>query len=384
MSTPGTGGLPERRLDQTYTQPPTTVAPGSASGIFRGRLVIISGSSANGSNGLFVYSGAPAAGNLILSISAVAGTDQYGNNYRGGGLAIYKGGQTFFIGIPGLLPEIDFFTGVAMELKNANISAGTTGAALLQLIQLVISGPRGNAAGGTDWAQIVFTSNNAGGTAPASGFLVYINDAQVALSQLRWGANGVSIQNGLSLATVSTTANELNLTNAAGLAGNVVVGQSDISTVTVTATGQTQLCAGYSVPANDAVIGATYRLKTFGTGTQGATLQTLTFAAAFGLLGNTGSGITFGTADFTASGAFRWSCQVTIMCVTTGTGGTWLVNCEATVTSSAGNFSGSSTNTTPLAFSTTIGEVLSASCSWGATTTNPSISSFGSFMERIV
>ncbi len=83
MSTPGTGGLPERRLDQTYTQPPTTVAPGSASGIFRGRLVIISGSSANGSNGLFVYSGAPAAGNLILSISAVAGTDQYGNNYRG-------------------------------------------------------------------------------------------------------------------------------------------------------------------------------------------------------------------------------------------------------------------------------------------------------------
>jgi hypothetical protein len=84
MSIPGTGGLPARRLDQTYSPPAAATQAGSASGIFRGRLVVISGSSTNGSNGLFVYSGTPGFGNLILSISAVAGTDQFGNPYPAG------------------------------------------------------------------------------------------------------------------------------------------------------------------------------------------------------------------------------------------------------------------------------------------------------------
>jgi len=84
MTTPGTGGLPTPRPDQTRTYPSVGSQAGSSSGIFRGRLVIISGSSTNGSNGLFVYSGTPGPGNLILSISAVAGTDQYGNQFPAG------------------------------------------------------------------------------------------------------------------------------------------------------------------------------------------------------------------------------------------------------------------------------------------------------------
>lgn len=48
--------------------------------IIRARLVIISG--ANG--GLFIYSGTPAAGNLIASIAAAPGTDPYGNAYLDG------------------------------------------------------------------------------------------------------------------------------------------------------------------------------------------------------------------------------------------------------------------------------------------------------------
>jgi hypothetical protein len=83
-SLPGTGGLPARRLDQQYSTPAAGVQAGSSAGIFRGRLVVVSGTSTNGSNGIFVYSGTPGAGNLIVSIAAVAGTDQYGNAYPAG------------------------------------------------------------------------------------------------------------------------------------------------------------------------------------------------------------------------------------------------------------------------------------------------------------
>lgn len=46
---------------------------------FRGTVVINSAGTA-----LLVYDGTPAAGNLILSLSAFAGNDVYGNNYPGG------------------------------------------------------------------------------------------------------------------------------------------------------------------------------------------------------------------------------------------------------------------------------------------------------------
>jgi hypothetical protein len=61
------------------TSPPA-VPPGSSTGIVRAREVIVSGS--NG--GVFVYSGKPAAGNMIASITGSAGTDSYGNSYYAG------------------------------------------------------------------------------------------------------------------------------------------------------------------------------------------------------------------------------------------------------------------------------------------------------------
>ncbi len=77
MTIPGLGGQTPQRPDQAYagTQG-QAVAPGSPA-VVRARLVIISG--ANG--GLFVYSPSPGAGNLIASIAAMAGTDQFGNSY---------------------------------------------------------------------------------------------------------------------------------------------------------------------------------------------------------------------------------------------------------------------------------------------------------------
>jgi len=77
------GGL-AIRPDQNTDPPPMVVAPGGNAGVFKGRLVVIFGTSANGSTGLFVYSGSPALGNLVGSIASVAGTDPYGNAYLAG------------------------------------------------------------------------------------------------------------------------------------------------------------------------------------------------------------------------------------------------------------------------------------------------------------
>jgi hypothetical protein len=58
------------------------IQAGTSSGVVRAHLVIISGATAGG--GIFVYSGQPAAGNLIGSWAGTAGTDAFGNAYPAG------------------------------------------------------------------------------------------------------------------------------------------------------------------------------------------------------------------------------------------------------------------------------------------------------------
>lgn len=83
-----------RRPDQRQDPPPAVVAPGSQTGIFRGRLVQIIGGAPPGF-GLFVYNPTLAFGNLLDSVAAVGGHDQKGNlvlvgitNYTGGAPSI--------------------------------------------------------------------------------------------------------------------------------------------------------------------------------------------------------------------------------------------------------------------------------------------------------
>jgi hypothetical protein len=55
-----------------------------AEGSVTANTVVISGSG----DGLFVYDGIPAFGNLILAIASAAGTDSFGNEYSGPGIAL--------------------------------------------------------------------------------------------------------------------------------------------------------------------------------------------------------------------------------------------------------------------------------------------------------
>lgn len=79
----GLGGLLAARPDQQY-YPAAGGAqiPGSRTGPLRAREVIVFGSGKN--TGVFVYSPAPAFGNLIASIAALGNVDPYGNAYLPG------------------------------------------------------------------------------------------------------------------------------------------------------------------------------------------------------------------------------------------------------------------------------------------------------------
>jgi hypothetical protein len=73
------GGLPAMRPDQVTESSGAGVAPGTASGTFRGRQVIIFGTSP--ASGLFIYNGAPALGNppQIAAVPSGVTIDPFGN-----------------------------------------------------------------------------------------------------------------------------------------------------------------------------------------------------------------------------------------------------------------------------------------------------------------
>lgn len=83
----GLGGVNTPRPDQAWRPGPgTTIAPGGAAGVFRGRLVIVYGTGPG--SGVFVYDPSPGAGNLVASITE-ASTDPFGNATIPGAIASY-------------------------------------------------------------------------------------------------------------------------------------------------------------------------------------------------------------------------------------------------------------------------------------------------------
>lgn len=186
MTIPGRGGLPPRRIDQQYAPPSPGIPPGSAAGIIRAFELILFGT---GPRGVFVYSGTPALGNPpVIALTAPGVTkDPYGNTVLPGGLSIIFGGQTIFLGSVGGISELEFLSGGASEQAPANVASGLVGSALLQTIQLLISGPKG---AGNDWTQIQLVSGNAGATTNAEIFFNYITTLGAALNYGTVGIGG--------------------------------------------------------------------------------------------------------------------------------------------------------------------------------------------------
>lgn len=77
--------------------------------------------------GIFFYSGPPANGNLVLSIAATAGTDDFGNTFPSG-FNITESGKAVVLGLTGGSPLLYFVTGLAATFNSAAIQGIIQGA----------------------------------------------------------------------------------------------------------------------------------------------------------------------------------------------------------------------------------------------------------------
>jgi hypothetical protein len=256
----------------------------TATGTITSTTVIVAGAT----GGVFVYSGVPANGNLISSNAGVAGTDTHGNAYLGGGFAVYSGGRTFFMGVVGGLPIVEMFTNDSMEGTEANIAAGVVGSGATKYMTTVFSGPKGNGVGFTDWAQIIWASNMFGGTpGGASGTLVYINNAQVALAMASWNAfgfNAPAINGGWS-------------TPALTLVGN-----------TVTPT----IIASSPIPIGQPVVSSIYEMTIDGNIQGGGVAESLSLVVKLGAVAFTSGGFTGATNYATGD---IWTLTIKMQCL---------------------------------------------------------------------
>lgn len=153
------------------------------------------------STGLFAYSGTPGAGNLIFSVTAPGVTaDPFGNAIAppaviGGGAAIYgASGQAIFLGLLSTIGILEFLTGAAFEATAANMAGEAVGSGNAQVMELLLSGPKGSTVGGRDWVQIELASNRKDGTNTASLSLQYIADSGAVTTLLALNSAGISVQ----------------------------------------------------------------------------------------------------------------------------------------------------------------------------------------------
>lgn len=178
--------------------------------------------------GLFFYSGTPAAGNLIISLvgpGVVA--DPKGNTVKPDGLTIYgPAGQDIFLGLGAVSgnSQLQFLSGAAIEGQASALVTAISGAGATEFLQIALEGPALNVAGLTDWMTMQVASSNQGGTTLAEILFSYVNNAQVAATILNINNLGLGLFNTAAPAAVAGRAgifaSNSNLDFVSGADGN--------------------------------------------------------------------------------------------------------------------------------------------------------------------
>lgn len=327
------------------------------------QVVIIQGSTGSG---LFVYSPAPGAGNLVASISAAAGVDSFGNAYKAGVNTYGVGGSyinllnnTISIGASSGDTHPGTVQGGAGDLvmKSGGIS-GVDVAAGITLLSKLLSVSGNNPT----------TCIGAGTPSPVTGATL---EVQGVLS-LQNSAAPVGVAGFTEL--YADTTGQPAYVNAAGLQMGLSGAQlADFTQFTVTGTTLADITKAWSIPAG-APVGSIWELTVSGSGSTPAAATTLQFG---GLVGATaGSAGTFGANTFpSAVDPFRFKVIYTIMVTATGAGGTFDNEINPAVAVAANwipgnsaNFtaSGTASNTGGLAIDTTVPNVFKVQAAWGA------------------
>jgi len=149
---------------------------------------------------------------------------------------------------------------------------------------------------------------------------------------------------------------------------------ADFTHYTVTAASATQCSKAWSIPANDAQVGTTYRLTLAGNGTQGSTAQGLFFETSGGFAETPLAASFVGTST-----AFFFKVVFEITVITTGSSGT----CNVSGTAIAGGSEASVGFTQAAAFNTTSAFTFEIESFWSSTTGTPTMTCYQSYLERL-
>lgn len=146
-------GSPSRFPYEDRPQPSPGVGPGQGQNV-RARIVIIFGTG----GGLFVYSGTPAAGNLIASITSAAGTDPFGNPYDSD-VTVYGSAGTFVQMLAATVARINLGTGDPAETTPGAVATRILGTGGPRILQAIMQSPL--VSGSTDFTQMGLGSPSA-------------------------------------------------------------------------------------------------------------------------------------------------------------------------------------------------------------------------------
>lgn len=108
----------------------TAISGGTITGTTINGSTVNAGDTIINAAGVFVYSGTPAAGNLIVSIARLPGADAFSNNYLGGGVTSYDNSSLLALNHTGGVLQWYSFTAqpnAVFTFGGASITANTAG-----------------------------------------------------------------------------------------------------------------------------------------------------------------------------------------------------------------------------------------------------------------
>ncbi|MFD7999947.1 hypothetical protein [Streptomyces mirabilis] len=273
--------------------------------------------------------------------------------------------------------------------------------------QVVTSGTRpatpysGKPIAQSDTAYSTFFSN---GTAPASASWVEIPNSSSTFGSNLKLASGVQLLIGADTNLYRSAANVLKTDDAFVTVGNVTVG-GDLKLVGGTTTYRNQLSAqttvantvtetviaSMTVPANDAVVGAVYRIKAWGTvSAAAATTPTMNWKWKIGGTGGYQMAQSQNRTAGAAGAATRaWQCVGEVVCLATGASGSfqgsllttegWSVTGGPPIVTPAVILDG----TTPGTRDSTASQQICLTATWGTANASNTLTCLGYYAERI-
>lgn len=186
------------------------------------------------------------------------------------------------------------------------------------------------------------------------------------------------------------TASSPQLITPSGFTGVIPATASDSTTFTATQAAVRQLSKSWDVPANDAAANTIYRLTVWGKGTQGSTANNASWSVTIGAAGNgvtTVSVIALGVAGaaWVAGVSANFRAVIELQCTAAGTSGNFNADGEFLLTnaSTAAAIYAAALLDNTNTVNTTLDHKIQFNWQWSTITSGPTVSSFGSILERI-